>query len=481
MSRPPHLLDALRDTVLLCDGGMGSRVQSMTLDVDRDFHGKENCTDVLNLSRPDLVRDLHRGYFEAGADMVETNTFGGSPVTLAEFDIADRAFEINKLGGELAREAADQFGPRRSSAGGIALFALASMMIALAPNGAVVIGARALQGFGAAFAVAGTLAAVTEAAPEAKRAGAIGAWTGFLMLGFSIGPLVGGVVTHYAGWRINFWLNLLAMLPAGLALGLRPGTEARQRTPVDWLGLGLLAFFMVMLISGLHALSTANFAPWAAVAPLVLAAMGFAALHWAETRSRQPLLDFGLFSNQTFALACLLSFLLMFDIMTLLLYYNLFAQAPNGLGMTAVAAGFSLLPLCVALFGFARAAPRLGVTVGVRRVMVGGSLLLALGCAIVWASLAGAGFTELLLGLFAAGAGIALPFASSPRIGLAALPQTQAGQGSGMLNASSFLGGTVGVTSGGIIFGLAGFAGVLLLVALSALVGAALSLRLRAV
>jgi MFS transporter, DHA2 family, multidrug resistance protein len=113
--------------------------------------------------------------------------------------------------------------------------------------------------------------------------------------------------------------------------------------------------------------------------------------------------------------------------------------------------------------------------------MVGGSLLLALGCAIAWASLAGAGFTVLMLGLFAAGAGIALPFASSPQIGLAALPQTQAGQGSGMLNASSFLGGTVGVTSGGIIFGLAGFAGVLLLVALSALVGAALSLRLRAV
>ena len=212
-----------------------------------------------------------------------------------------------------------------------------------------------------------------------------------------------------------------------------------------------------------------------------MAAMGFAALHWAETRNRQPLLDFALFSNQTFALACLLSFLLMFDIMTLLLYYNLFAQAPNGLGMTAVAAGFSLLPLSVALFGFARAAPRLGAAAGVRRVMVGGSLLLALGCAIAWASLAGAGFTVLTLGLFVAGAGIALPFASSPRIGLAALPQTQAGQGSGMLNACSFLGGTVGVTCGGIIFGLAGFASVLLLVAFSALVGAALSLRLPAV
>jgi 5-methyltetrahydrofolate--homocysteine methyltransferase len=57
---------------------------------------------VLNLSRPDLVRDIHRGYFEAGADMVLTNSFGGSPVTLGEFELEDRAFEINKLSVELA-------------------------------------------------------------------------------------------------------------------------------------------------------------------------------------------------------------------------------------------------------------------------------------------------------------------------------------------------------------------------------------------
>ncbi len=113
MTSRPHLLDALRDRVLLCDGGMGARVQALTLDVERDFWGRENCTDVLCLSRPDLVRELHRGYFEAGADMVETNTFGGSPVTLGEFDLADRAFEINRVAGELAREAAESFADDR--------------------------------------------------------------------------------------------------------------------------------------------------------------------------------------------------------------------------------------------------------------------------------------------------------------------------------------------------------------------------------
>src|SRR6202012_1719973 len=109
----PHLLDALRDRVLLCDGGMGSRVQALTLDIEKDYWDRKNCTDVLVLSRPDMVREIHLGYFAAGADMVETNTFGGSPVTLAEFDLADRAFEINRRGAELAREAAEQFNDGR--------------------------------------------------------------------------------------------------------------------------------------------------------------------------------------------------------------------------------------------------------------------------------------------------------------------------------------------------------------------------------
>jgi len=112
MSRP-HLLDALHDQVLLCDGGMGSRVQALTLDIEADFWGRENCTDVLTLSRPDLVREIHRGYFAAGADMVETNSFGGSPITLGEFDLADRAREINRRAGELAREAAESFADGR--------------------------------------------------------------------------------------------------------------------------------------------------------------------------------------------------------------------------------------------------------------------------------------------------------------------------------------------------------------------------------
>jgi MFS family permease len=379
----------------------------------------------------------------------------------------------------LGGEAADRFGAARSSAAGIALFALASLVIALAPDGRTVVTARALQGIGAAFAVPGTLAAVTYEHSESDHPRVIGAWTGFLMLGFSIGPLIGGALTHYAGWRAMFWLNLLLMAPPGLALWLRPPAAAARTDRIDWFGLGLLAVFMIALVQGLHGVAHLESAPAAVVVPLVLAVVAFVGLVRVETRRGAPLLDLALFRDRNFALACILAFLLMGDIMAMLLYYNIFAQAPHGLGMTPVAAGLSLMPLSAGLFGFARTSHRLAQKIGIRPMMVGGSALLALGCAIAWLALAGAGFAVLMVGLFAAGAGIALPYSSAPRIGLAALPQALAGKGSGILNSSSFLGGTVGVTTGGVLFGVFGLTGVLALVAISALVGAGLALRLR--
>jgi len=112
MSRP-HLLDALRDRVLLADGGLGSHIQASDLTIEGDFMGQENCSEILTLSRPDFVRDFHTAFFAAGADMVETNTFGGSPITLDEFGLGEKAFEINQRSAELAREASEAFSDGR--------------------------------------------------------------------------------------------------------------------------------------------------------------------------------------------------------------------------------------------------------------------------------------------------------------------------------------------------------------------------------
>jgi 5-methyltetrahydrofolate--homocysteine methyltransferase len=100
-----NFLETLTRRVLLFDGAMGTQIHARDLTVEGDFWGKENCSEVLNLARPDVIADIHLGYLQAGADAVETNTFGGSPVTLGEFELADRAFEINRRGAELARAA----------------------------------------------------------------------------------------------------------------------------------------------------------------------------------------------------------------------------------------------------------------------------------------------------------------------------------------------------------------------------------------
>lgn len=108
-----RLLETLSRNVLLCDGGFGALVQGMNLSVDKDFMGLENCTDILSESRPDVVRDIARQYYAAGADMVETNSFGASPITLGEFGVSDKAFALNQRSAELAREAAELFSDGR--------------------------------------------------------------------------------------------------------------------------------------------------------------------------------------------------------------------------------------------------------------------------------------------------------------------------------------------------------------------------------
>jgi 5-methyltetrahydrofolate--homocysteine methyltransferase len=104
-----HILDYLAERIVLCDGAFGSRIQALDLDIEKDYLGQENCTEILTRSRPDLIRDIHTGYFAAGADAVETNSFGGSPITLAEFGLADDAFDLNRRAAEIAREAAESF------------------------------------------------------------------------------------------------------------------------------------------------------------------------------------------------------------------------------------------------------------------------------------------------------------------------------------------------------------------------------------
>ena len=117
------LLDAMTSRVVVGDGAMGTMLQAADLTLD-DFRGLEGCNEILNDTRPDVLAAIHRAYFEAGADAVETNTFGCNLSNLGDYDIADRIRELSRKGTAIARETADSLGP---ASDGIPRMVLGSM------------------------------------------------------------------------------------------------------------------------------------------------------------------------------------------------------------------------------------------------------------------------------------------------------------------------------------------------------------------
>ena len=111
---PPQSIERLRralaQRILIVDGAMGTSIQALDLGAD-DFGGEEydGCNERLNLTRPDAIEGIHRGFLEAGADVIETNSFGAMPVVLAEYDLVAEAEQIGRAAAEIARRAADDF------------------------------------------------------------------------------------------------------------------------------------------------------------------------------------------------------------------------------------------------------------------------------------------------------------------------------------------------------------------------------------
>ncbi|AWT42924.1 methionine synthase [Streptomyces actuosus] len=107
-SRSADLREALATRVVVADGAMGTMLQAQDPSME-DFQQLEGCNEVLNVTRPDIVRSVHAAYFDAGVDCVETNTFGANHAALGEYGITERIFELSEAGARIARETADDF------------------------------------------------------------------------------------------------------------------------------------------------------------------------------------------------------------------------------------------------------------------------------------------------------------------------------------------------------------------------------------
>ncbi len=102
-------LELVKRRVVVLDGAMGSNLQQRTFDLDRDWLGNENISEVLNFTRPDVIQEIHEAFLSVGCDAVETNTFGANEIVLAEAEMAERTYENNVAAAQIARRACDRF------------------------------------------------------------------------------------------------------------------------------------------------------------------------------------------------------------------------------------------------------------------------------------------------------------------------------------------------------------------------------------
>src|SRR5271165_2676562 len=106
--RAGALFDALESRILVIDGAMGTMIHDVPLSIEKDYLNCENCPEILNVTRPEVIANIHRAYLEAGADIVETNSFGGTAIGLTDNHLQDRAYELNLAAAKIARQVADQ-------------------------------------------------------------------------------------------------------------------------------------------------------------------------------------------------------------------------------------------------------------------------------------------------------------------------------------------------------------------------------------
>ena len=249
--RTEELLGVLAERVLVMDGATGTGIQARDLTAE-DFGGPdlEGCNENLVLTRPDVVSDLHAAYFDAGADMVETNTFGGTPLVLAEYGLADKAQEINREAARIARATAEVFrtpGRPRFVAG-----SMGPTTKSITVTGGVtfreMIGHYRVQALGLLEGGADVLVLETVQDTRNLKAGLIAVEQAFAEVGWRVPVMVSATIelmgTMLAGQSIEaFYASVMhaPLLSVGLNCGTGPefmtshlrSLAALARTPVS--------------------------------------------------------------------------------------------------------------------------------------------------------------------------------------------------------------------------------------------------------
>lgn len=342
--------------------------------------------------------------------------------------------------------AGDRYGRRRALLAGFALFTVGSLACSLAEAPGLLIGARVIQGLGPPLVLPASLAivAATYQHPGA-RAKAIGVWGAGSGIGVAAGPLIGGVVVEGLGWRWAFGFNVpVAMTLALLALRVVPADGAPDtRTRFDGPGAVLVTLFVGSLVFGIIEGADRGWGDPAALAAFAAAVALGAATVVQERRAPAPLIDLALLGRRTFAAANVSVLIVMFALLPVTVLVSAYLQ--RFAGDSALEAGLSLVPNGIMVALAAAISGRLTARLAPRTLMVTGLLCACAGVLLLARTSPGttaAGLAPALL-LVGAGAGIALPAATSTAVGAA--PVDRAGMAAAIHNACRQLGATLGI------------------------------------
>jgi EmrB/QacA subfamily drug resistance transporter len=347
----------------------------------------------------------------------------------------------------LGGRAADLLGRRLIFMAGLALFTVASLACGLSQSDEMLIGARAVQGLGAALVSPAALSIISVTFTEgAERNKALGAWGAVGGSGAAAGVLLGGILTKYLGWEWIFFVNI----PVGivvLALAVRFVRESRQEDAVheyDVLGALSVTGGLVLLVYAISEAPDVGWATFRTIGLLVLSGALLLFFVWWESRERAPLMPLGIFRNRMLTAANVVSLLQSGGIFGSFLLLTLYMQQVLGLSVLQTGVGF----LATAGTAVLMAAPAQALVTrfGPKLVTVIGLSLLTAGA--LWYTqidVDGSYPVDLLPGFLMVGIGIPFSYIPITIAALAGVADRDSGLAAGLLNTSQQVGGAIGV------------------------------------